>query len=65
MSEPTVHPHLGIDYIELVATDLDATKRFYQRAFGWKFNDYGPDYAGFVDHSGGTKEAGGFRRDAK
>lgn len=63
MSEPAVHAHLAVDYIEFVAIDLDATKRFYERAFGWKFNDYGPDYAGFVDGSTGSKEGGGFRRD--
>jgi predicted enzyme related to lactoylglutathione lyase len=38
-----------IDYIEFPATDLPATKRFYQQAFGWKFTDYGPDYAAFED----------------
>jgi uncharacterized protein len=38
-----------IDYIEFPAGDLPATKRFYQQAFGWKFTDYGPDYAAFED----------------
>jgi predicted enzyme related to lactoylglutathione lyase len=38
-----------IDYIEFPATDLPATKRFYQQAFDWKFTDYGPDYASFED----------------
>ena len=36
-----------IDYIEWPATDLPATKGFYQQAFGWAFTDYGPDYAAF------------------
>ncbi len=63
MSEPAVHAHLAVDYIEFVAIDLEATMRFYERALGWKFNDYGPDYSGFVDGSGGSKESGGFRRD--
>lgn len=57
---PSSHRHHSIDYIELVARDLAATKRFYEEAFGWKFTDYGPEYAGFVDGSTG-KEAGGFR----
>lgn len=35
-----------IDYIELPAGDLDATKAFYAAAFGWAFTDYGPTYAG-------------------
>jgi predicted enzyme related to lactoylglutathione lyase len=38
-----------IDYIEFPATDLAATKGFYQQAFGWKFTDYGPEYAAFED----------------
>src|SRR5207249_1349480 len=31
-----------IDYIEFGATDIGRTKQFYQQAFGWKFEDYGP-----------------------
>ena len=38
-----------IDYIEMHATDVAATKQFYTRAFGWKFTDYGPDYTSFED----------------
>ena len=38
-----------VDYIELPATDVAATKRFYQQAFGWKFTDHGPDYTSFED----------------
>ena len=38
-----------VDYVELAATDFDATKRFYTEAFGWKFTDYGPDYMAFWD----------------
>lgn len=34
-----------IDYIELPATDLGATKDFYAQAFGWEWVDYGPTYA--------------------
>jgi predicted enzyme related to lactoylglutathione lyase len=34
-----------INYIELPARSLDATKRFFQQAFGWEFVDYGPEYA--------------------
>ena len=36
-----------IDYVELPATDLPATKAFYAQAFGWSFTDYGPNYAAF------------------
>lgn len=38
------------------------SKRFYAAAFGWEFNDYGPDYAG-IRKGGG--EAGGFRLESK
>jgi uncharacterized protein len=51
--------HHGIDYIEFTVLDMEASKRFYAAAFGWSFNDYGPDYAGIRKDGG---EAGGFRR---
>lgn len=35
----------NLNYIELPATDLVATKAFYERNFGWTFTDYGPGYA--------------------
>ncbi len=55
-----------IDYIELPATDVQKTKEFYVKAFGWKFTDYGPEYTSFEDgrltggfHKGGSPGAGG------
>ena len=60
MGEGT-HPHHGIDYIEIPASDMAASKSFYTAAFGWRFNDYGPGYAGFVDGARGDLEAGGLR----
>jgi uncharacterized protein len=50
-----------IDYIEFPATDIAATKRFYADVFGWKFEDYGPDYTSFLD----GRIAGGFTKAAK
>lgn len=50
--------HHAIDYVELAAPDLAASKRFYTEAFGWSFNDYGPDYAG-VRSPDGSGEVGG------
>lgn len=44
-----VENNLRIDYIEFPATDIEATKRFYGQAFGWKFDDFGPDYISFHD----------------
>lgn len=54
--------HHAIDYIELAVADLDQAKRFYTEAFGWQFNDYGPDYAGIQDPAG-DGEVGGLRLD--
>jgi uncharacterized protein len=52
------HIHHTIDYIELNVSDLDASKAFYERAFGWQFNDYGPEYAG-IRNLAGEGEVGG------
>jgi predicted enzyme related to lactoylglutathione lyase len=45
-----------IDYIELPAANFDAVQSFYEKAFGWSFTDYGPDYRAFTD----GETAGGF-----
>ena len=37
-----------IDYIEFPAIDLEKTRLFYYTVFGWKFEDYGPDYTSFM-----------------
>ena len=52
------HTHHTIDYVELAAPDVAAAKAFYSGAFGWQFNDYGPDYAG-IRSSDSTGEVGG------
>ncbi len=52
-------PENQIDYIELPASKIEATKQFYTAAFGWKFEDYGPDYTSFHD----GRLAGGFTKD--
>ena len=36
-----------IEYIEFKAADIPGNKRFYTAAFGWKFEDWGPDYSSF------------------
>lgn len=48
--------HHKIDYVEFPACDLEATKIFFNRVFGWTFMDYGPDYAAFS----GAATNGGF-----
>lgn len=50
--------HHTISYIELAADDLAASKAFYEAAFGWTFNDYGPTYAG-IRATSGDGEVGG------
>ncbi len=49
---------MRIDYLELPARDLSETRAFYGRAFGWSFEDWGPDYLAFSD----AGLEGGFRR---
>ena len=51
--------HHTIKYIEFTVRDLQAAKRFYAAAFGWQFNDYGPEYAGI---QGADGEVGGFHQ---
>ena len=40
---------LTIDYVEFPATDVQRAKVFYSAVFGWKFEEYGPDYVAFND----------------
>jgi uncharacterized protein len=51
---------LRVDYVEFGATDIKRTRQFYERVFGWRFEDYGPDYTSFQD----GRLSGGFTRDA-
>src|SRR5919107_85116 len=46
-----------IDYIEFPVKSVPDAKRFYASAFGWSFEDYGPDYASFSD----GRLSGGFQ----
>ncbi len=39
--------HHSINYLELPATDLPASKAFFERVFDFAFTDYGPDYSAF------------------
>ena len=34
-----------LDYVELPATDVPATRQFYERAFGWRMTEFAPTYA--------------------
>ena len=41
-----------IDYIEFTVKNMEASKEFFGKAFGWEFNDYGPDYSGIKGEDG-------------
>jgi hypothetical protein len=48
-----------VDYLEFLAPNVAASKKFYGDAFGWTFEDWGPDYASF----GHDNVSGGFARE--
>jgi hypothetical protein len=58
MSNPAKHH--TISYIEFAVEDVARAKQFYSAAFGWTFEDYGPDYASFSAAHAGID--GGFRK---
>ncbi len=39
--------HEKIDYVEFPASNLEETKTFFTKVFGWDFEDFGPDYSAF------------------
>jgi uncharacterized protein len=52
--------HHKINYIEFSTTDVERTKKFYSTAFGWTFQDWGPEYISFSPETAGID--GGFRK---
>src|SRR5713226_6275734 len=48
-----------IGHIELTSKDLMATKKFYSKLFGWKFEMFGDSYAMFKTSQKGV--GGGFQ----
>lgn len=48
-----------LDYLEMPGGELQAQKAFYAAAFGWRFTDYGPEYAAFAEGLDGGFYAGG------
>lgn len=38
-----------LNYVEFKSNNLEQTKEFYQKAFAWKFKDYGPSYTSFKE----------------
>lgn len=52
--------HEKIDYVEFPARNLEDTKAFFKKVFGWSFTDYGPEYS---DSPGGGIMTGFFKSD--
>lgn len=42
-----MNEHEKINYVELPSKNLKATKDFFSQAFGWSFQDFGPEYSAF------------------
>jgi len=55
--------HHAINYVEFSTTDITKAKSFYAAAFGWSFQDYGPEYIAIDKVSAGID--GGFRLRAR
>jgi len=54
-------PENQIDYVRLPDGDIARAKAFYSAAFGWKFEDHGPDYTSFFD----GRLSGGFTTEVR
>lgn len=50
--------HHTFDFIEIPTTDMGASQGFYAAAFGWKFQDWGDEYADILEAglSGGLRK---------
>ena len=42
-----MNEHEKINYVEFPARNIEVVKAFFTSAFGWSFEDYGPDYTAF------------------
>ena len=54
--------HEKINYVEYPSSNFNATKSFFSKAFGWSFQDYGPEYTAF---SNAGLDGGFFKSDLK
>lgn len=50
-----------VDYVELSARQGSRARAFYEQAFGWTFQSWGPDYLAFND----GRDSGGLRVEAE
>ena len=44
-----MNKHEKINYVELPAKNLSATKEFFTQVFKWDFQDFGPEYSAFLN----------------
>ncbi|TYB05172.1 VOC family protein, partial [Vibrio cholerae] len=42
-----MNQHEKLNYVEFAVNDLESTKAFFSKTFGWSFVDYGPEYTAF------------------
>src|ERR1039458_7747612 len=42
-----LHPDYSVNYLEFHAPSVANSKKFYNDAFGWTFEDWGPEYTSF------------------
>jgi len=42
-----MNQHESINYVELPAENIEATKTFFEKVFAWSFVDYGAEYTAF------------------
>jgi len=49
-----------VDYVELSVASGPEARSFYEKAFGWTFQEWGPEYLAFDD----GRESGGLRVEA-
>jgi len=44
-----MRPENRIDYLEIPVSDPARAREFFEAMFGWKFQEWGPDYLSFND----------------
>ncbi len=49
MTATTSDRHMRIDYLEYAVRSIATSRQFFGDAFGWTFQEYGPDYCEFRD----------------
>lgn len=55
-----MNEHEKLNYVEFSANKIPDTKAFFTSAFGWSFEDFGPEYTAF---SGEGLDGGFFKSD--